>query len=784
VARHLKRKKIWQPAAQTLPARIEKALTEKRTQQALELAKTLYRQTPTPANQDLLKRASRARARDLVASGHDRDAAVILGNVASLDSSPEFLADLAVEIADSGDLARALELREKITDSAARARILTHVADEVFRQGEAARLYLPADLHGQMDSLRQAFQHADEGEDDAARDKLQEIGLQSPFLEWKVLLRGLLAYYAQDDTRAVENWQRLDPQRLPFRIAAPLRLGIDKEFARAQPPATQNALAQQARRLQNSGVVAALGPLQRSLVHERHLPQAFRTAESALPALRDAGPQLVPRFAACFYWAIIHHGTPEDLPRYRRVFGKPADDPDLDRLEALAMELRGEFRDAHAKWQRFEKFVASSNIWPPEQKDRVRALIWARMGHNADNMPDVDVDILPVHLGDLRERIKPLQPGAEECYERAIHLAPDQLANHQALICHLLRKDDAKKMEAAARRQIQQFPNDAPALELMGKMLMRSEKYDEAIDFFQRALHANPLEHRVRLQLATAHSYRARTLAEAGSFDEARAAYQAALAMDERREKYPILCKWAACEFKAGQMDKANELLQQAYAEKDSRLAVIFSMLIETIRFKLTKLKTQFNKEFNALLADPPSGAAAAALAETAKEHRLAGVKYHGQQTHEKKVRSYLEKAVRAQFTEDQLRQICAALDVLEIRRLLLDYIRLGQRLFPKDPYFFLAEAQYSVNPNRPYGVYGLAPWHASESLNKARELAQALPRGDRQDELLRQIQDCEQKVNELNPFGSAFKNLFGDMTFDPFGPFEEDDDDFEEDFF
>jgi tetratricopeptide (TPR) repeat protein len=780
----LKRKKYGQPIAETLQARIEKALTEKRTQQALELAKIVYRQAPTPANQELLKRASLARARDLATSGHDRDAAVILGNLAALDNNPEFLADLAVGLADSGDPARALELRGKIADPAAQTRIFTHVADEVFRQGEAAKTILSQELQGQMDSLRHAFHHAEKGEDDVARDKLQGIGLQSPFLEWKVLVRGLLAYYAQEDGRAVENWQRLDPKRLPFRIAAPLRFGIDKEFARAQPPAAQNALAQQARRLQSSGLVVALGPLQRSLVEERQLPQAFRTAEAALPALRDAAPHLVPRLAACFYWAIIHHGTPDELARYRRVFGKPPDDPELDRLEALAMELRGEFREAHAKWQHFEKFVASSNIWPPEQRNRVRAFIWARMGHNADNMPDVDADILPVHLRDLRERVKPLQPGAEECYERAIQLAPDQLDNHQALIDHLLRKEDSKKTEAAARRQVQQFPSDAPALELMGQMLMRSEKYDEAIDFFRRALHVNPLEQKVRYELATAHAYQARTLAEAGRFDEARAAYRAALAMDERSEKHPILCKWAACEFKAGQVDKANELLRQAYVEKDNRLAVVFSMLIEAIRLKLTKLKTQFNKEFNGLLAEPPSGAAAAALAETASEHRSAGVKYHGQQTHEKKVRSYLEKAVRARFTENQLRQICAALDVLRIRRLHLDYIRLGQQLFPKDPYFFLAEAQYSLNPNRPYGVYGLAPWYASEALNKARVLAQALPRGDRQDELLQQIQDCDQEMHELNPFGSAFHNLFGDTSFDPFGPLDEDDDEFEEDFF
>ena len=55
----------------------------------------------------------------------------------------------------------------------------------------------------------QAFAQVQAGQDEAARETLQPIGLRSPFLEWKVLLRGLIAYYQSDDVRALDNWQRL-----------------------------------------------------------------------------------------------------------------------------------------------------------------------------------------------------------------------------------------------------------------------------------------------------------------------------------------------------------------------------------------------------------------------------------------------------------------------------------------------------------------------------------------------------------------------------------------------
>src|SRR5207244_3559907 len=121
--------------------------------------------------------------------------------------------------------------------------------------GKAA---LPPEFHADFDRVVQTFAQLEAGQDDAARDSLQAIGLRSPFLEWKVLLRGLLAYSQNDDGRALENWQRLAPDRLPARLAAPFRFLIDAPFRAAQPPATQAALQQQADRLQGDNLVQKL----------------------------------------------------------------------------------------------------------------------------------------------------------------------------------------------------------------------------------------------------------------------------------------------------------------------------------------------------------------------------------------------------------------------------------------------------------------------------------------------------------------------------------------------
>jgi tetratricopeptide (TPR) repeat protein len=769
------------PTTADLRAKINKALRENRSQQALELARTLYKQESTPQNKELLKKACLARGNDLLARGHDREAGEVFTNALSLDQDPGFLAEVAKGLAATGNIAKLNELLPRIPDPTAQAQLQEIMVDEAVHLGSKGRPYLSPELQPQLDAILKAAAHVEKGEDEAAREQLQAISLKSPFLMWKLFLRGLAAFYQNDDARALENWQRLPENRWPFRLAAPLRFLIDPKFAAGQPPATQNMLRKQADQMQSVDVVQKLRQLQAALSNDRQLPSAFRQAEVLVPRLKKETPNALHRLSSCFYWAIIHHGMPEDVQRYRRIFGAPPADPELDRLEAFACEERGQLDTAHEYWQSYEKSIDKNNFWPPEQKKLVRALVWQRMGENADHMPEIPPMDEGLFFGRMTKP-KPLKPTAAECYERSLQLAPDQLKSYENLFHHYRKKEKLAEAEKTARALLERFPAHVDTLEELGDLVMEREKYAEAMQLFQRALQANPLENRLRGKMAAAQMYHARTLSEQDKFDEARALYQSALAMQDRNRQYEILCKWSACEFKAKNPDKAEELLEQAQAKAGNHLAVVFNMLIEVIRFKLSKIKPRFHKEFDALLKEPPTGAAAAAVAGTAASYKSAGVKYHGQQTHEKKVKTYLEKARKADFTEEQLREICYALGVLENVRLHHDYIVLGQKQFPKDPFFYMAEVQYHLSR----GPYGFQSWRVTTCLKQARKLAMEMPRSEYQQELLQNIQKCEEEIVRMNPFANIFGNIFGGGSpfdaFDPFGGSDDYDDDYEDD--
>lgn len=747
-------------------ARVRKAEKEGRSQQALDLAKQLYKQEPTPHHKDLLRRIYLSRARHLRQQGYTNDASTVLeAAVEIVGDNNEWLEKVVEELATCGSVRYALKLLDHLPDSPKRSRIFAVASDQAVRQGAKGRNLLPPSLQGQFDRILQAFSLLETGDDDQARDALQEVGLQSPFLEWKLMIRGLAAYYQNEDARALENWQRLTADRLPARLVAPMRFEVDADFRVAQDPRAQNILQKQIDRAQDPGPIQSLRAIQKALSPEKDdLGPAFRLAETVVPVLWQSHPQLIPRLASCFYWSIVALGKPDDMSRYTRIFGPPADDPDFSRLQALVMERVGQFTEAHTDWQRFESSVANHpQFWPGDLGTRVRALIWSHMGSNAAMVPnEKKLAILPRHLRDHPLRPKALIPGAEECFQKSIELAPDRLEPYQKLFNFYRQEDQTNKAEQAARQLLTRFPDHVSTRESLGELLVAKKKFKEGVAQLEKAHKTNPLDRKLRSKLSHAQLCLARDLTEKGDLDEARGIFRENLELNPS-EQAAVLCKWAACEFIAGDAAKAEELHQQALAKSAQRLPFAYRMLIEAMRFNLAKNeKARFAAEFESALADPPTAEICTAIADTAGAHRLSEVKYSGQKTHEKRILSYLEKARRTvAFSEEQLQRICKSMLELAAIRQTRNFCAMGHRQFPRNPYFPYLEAQSHLATKR----HDPPAWKVKPLLEIAAGLARVLPQDEDIKALQEQIQEDLKALAILNPYSSLFQSL-GDELF------------------
>jgi tetratricopeptide (TPR) repeat protein len=774
---------------QELKARIERASREGRFQQALELAKQLHKAEPTAAAEQLLKNTYLGRARQLRGQGMVKDAISVLQFAAQMgDGPPGWLKEVADELSLCGKGQEALALaRQAGGDPQIEAKLLGQSVDQAIRQEAKGRAQVPPEWQDDFDRVLSAFAQVEAAQDDRARDTLQAIGLRSPFLEWKLFLRGLIAYYQGDDGRALENWQRLAPARLPARLAAPYRLTIDPAFQQAQGPKEQAALRKIADELLGQGLVVQMRSIQKNLSNEKHedaVSRALRQAEALLPVLRQLYPRALPRLAACFYWALVTDGEPRDVPLYERLFGAPRDDPRFDRLRAMVLEQYGAMRDAHKAWQNFEKTVAENPAnWPGPQANHARALIWLRMANNAMNIEGIGDEDLPAGMREHHNRSGELHPSASECLERSMKLAPDLLEAHRVLFHYHIACKRLAQAQKAAEQLLERFPNDLATLVELGALLKEKEKHIEAVAVFERALRINPLDRRLRTTLGNAYVFAARSHAEADRFDQARSCYQAALAYrDSTRDNSVVYCKWAACEFKAGNETRAEELLRQALETGSNRLAVNFSMLVEVIRLKLPrKLKSRFDRSFKEAMAEPPTAEAAVAVAETVAAHGAAGITYTGRKTHEKHVIAYLERAGNVPFAEEQLESLCASLLVIKSTRVFNRFITMAKRKFPKTPFFPFCEADALARQP----AHRRQAWRIQSLLEHALQLARERPSDEKQKELVKNINEKLEETYRWNPFsrlfstrgGGPFGNFMGDPDFADAGDFDDEDD-------
>lgn len=769
-----------------LEARWQRARAEGRFQQALEVGKQVYAAKPTPENLERLKETYVGRAIQLRTQGQPRDAATVLEVAARYDErNPTWLGRLAREMAACGDTARTQTLLQRVKQLGGQepaggleGEVLAKLADGSFLDAKRGRDALPPPLRLEHDLIVIACGRLQAGDDDKARQTMQSIGVRSPFAEWKLLLRGLIAYFSNDDARAVENWERLDPTRLPARLAAAYRAAIDPAYRQAQSPEAQKTLREQLNRLQGTSIDAALTRLQQAMNRRgrgtRSLAEPLRLVEPLLPGLRAHSPRLAQRLANHFYWTILET-TPDDVARYRRVFGPPHDDPTFDRLLAIGHERGGDLPTAHEYWNAYQAAIAKHpKAWPGDTAALARALVWVHMGELAESVPSREQQRqLPRFLRDLEALPEPLSPPARACFQEALQLAPELLEAHEGHFRLLAHEGKHAQAVKAGERLLELFPDHVETLSELAALSLKRKKYAHGVKYLERAIKLHPLDRQLRARLNTFHLLEARRLSEEGHFPEASAHYQTALHDAVPADRWSILCRWAASEIKASNRPHADELLQTARSSAAGSLPVDYCMLVECNRLGLPgSLKTQYTRQFNQAIGQAPTVAVVLPLLDYAASLHQAGVDYYGRQTHFKKVLSYATNADAATMDETTLfRYLLGLIGLNASQRVMPRLFRQATDRFPTNPRFVYMHAVYLMGDD-PEDAGPL--WQLDDMLREAERLARARPREEPgMQEMLEDIARRRRMVQAVNPFLGRLGDIFGFPL-----PFDRDEDD------
>lgn len=195
----------------------------------------------------------------------------------------------------------------------------------------AARERLSAELQAEAEIVATALEMISKGDYPPALESLACIARSSPYAQWRLFLRGLVAFYQGDLAGSRANWGRLDPTRRPARMAAVLNeseggLPLGEEAPPA--PRRQVSIARDLRL--RTELLAKARKIAAEVQANPEEPFSVSQVQAILALYKDLrrlDSDFVLAFCqACMLWT-FSHGHPEPLLVMKQCIPGPAHDP-------------------------------------------------------------------------------------------------------------------------------------------------------------------------------------------------------------------------------------------------------------------------------------------------------------------------------------------------------------------------------------------------------------------------------------------------------------------------
>ncbi|HEY5892125.1 MAG TPA: hypothetical protein VIT91_02745 [Chthoniobacterales bacterium] len=427
----------------------------------------------------LLIEANIGLARELTGKGQVAEAQQVLAYLRTI-ASPERLRAIEIEISrhapgTNGGISPGLAeaLTTELPDS---ERIL--LAD----QAVIAFQYLASDspekarLAGELEAIHGALQAVSEKRFDDAREMIRPVPQQSPFVHWKLFLKGLLAYYAGEMARAKKFFAGLPSGSIPAKASEGYALLFDG-----------SGIAAPRRNVEAAATLAAaktLGPIlfqAEELWRKGQTLAAYKLLRNVVTDFPSAGTGLAGALTDLFF--SCHHTLSfevaetyadffENLDR-RNSWKNMAEAFFGTRLLAHFIEPEPDPELLNRFWGNFLK--AHDRLRGPDR--RLASRIWLHLG----------MELSRPSPAWSRSRQHPFADKAIEALQKAIDLDAMNLLAHQRL--HDVFELSGRRAEArvAINRLLELFPDEVSVLITAASSYASDLKSFKAVELLRRA---------------------------------------------------------------------------------------------------------------------------------------------------------------------------------------------------------------------------------------------------------------------------------------------------------
>jgi len=653
-----------------------------------------------------LLKAYVAQARRMAEAGQEKDARGLLDLVRSQDPSGAFAGAIGEceAILAAGAKLKGLGVPSSATTGAAAKRPRLSTADAALCLDQSVEPPNPR-FAEDLTRIQTALEAITRSDFEAALEQIRPIGFSSEFADWKLLVRGMAAFYRGDDAKCLANLERIAPETVAGRVGLRFRILITESDELLQSSWHKElTIAGACRMAGYSGIADDLARAEYLWMTGRYR-DAYRKVRSSLkgfPSLASDVPGIVTRM----FFTLPAHLMPDKADKYLAEVQREVSRPDVERhpLEAylttratVRMCANG-FDDMHDDEVAWEEYLALHERMFGKDT-ALAAEIHARLGHDFSRKEEFFGFESPFPMGGGRRGQVVDAERAEAHLKKSLKLDTTNREGWRMLLDLYERTGRKAEHNRTMDRAIEQFPDDKVFLHRAAQLCFERAARRKGLGYLERAHRLDPLDRAIRAALieqriaAAADALRRhkeKAVREEMDLAEAAAEVQSRVFRFGRQR---VLATRAVMEDAMDEPEAARAYLTRARAETASPLEVDYFALLACHRYGASKaLANRLEQQVAELTANPDMAAAATLIsvfsnalpAETSR-------RLHPMDQESARVRAVTQRAKRAPFERSAAVVIVRFLVKMDDEPLIRAYAKLGLKADSRDTFFRVA---------------------------------------------------------------------------------------------
>lgn len=655
------------------------------TKQALKHAKAFYRIDPGPASRSLLQEVYVRRIREFQRRQMVDLARSAFAELQALGPPPsEHQAEYAKFQLLLGGSKQSGELDEMV--SALSPEIIVEVADESVLNGPSSSC--PTVIRQDTKAVREALEAVENGDDEAAKSKLSSIGRTSPLADWKLFVRGLIAFYSEQWELMEANWSRLNESRPAHHIAQALTVVSGRQSQRNVAESVREASRRIWHELGDSPLVGLLQDLSNQVL-EGDWDAALATYRRLANRFKNSEPGVIHDVTDVLWRKLVGNDLFDEFEQFGRHAPPLRLDPRLHRARALLAEAEHDLHGVEKAWLAYIDDLRSSDFVADADRQTAVALVFQRI---ADVFSDAVNSIRAFPYVD-EETTREATEKAEEYYRLCLEHDPKLREAYFGLADLIEDSSDEPGRAAEVYQQlVDRFPDDHSVLLAAASHFHLHNNAPRASDLANRAIQLRPRDRTAQQMAWMTNLELAMGTIRDRKFGLAQQYLDSLSALANQPEKLCCLeATRAALEFKRGDCAAAERHVASAHAQVTQSPAACLAVASQAMRSGVAaSVGKDLTDCFRQSLEAARSTETAGMMARCMKWLLRGRIEYRGFATHRALVIKYLRKCRRLRWNRQDLGDACEFCGDpnIEERKLLADLADRGKSLFPKDPHF------------------------------------------------------------------------------------------------